>query len=169
MHSIKSKICWICGINIADSSEHKYKNSTIDNGGYWIFKRDDKPEYIQGKNSKQFKYNYVICHQCNTSRSQPWDRAFDKLFAMSKGEILSNISAKHVNKLGIKKVISCITWEQIGTFQITYWLNIKVNIVYGSSIKCNIRNYTLNYLNNLVYADVRNSFNSWLYKENYKQ
>lgn len=79
--------CWWCNA-IANSREHKYKKTDIIN----IFGRDNhsnfaghptvfsKREYpIQGPNSYFLKFRKVLCHNCNTSRSVPFDGAYEKL------------------------------------------------------------------------------------------
>lgn len=82
-----TSICWICGA-AADSREHKLKRRDfVRIFGDAPFSGDDAilhfvgeagPRLIQGPNSGRMKYGTVLCGDCNSSRSQPWDRAYDR-------------------------------------------------------------------------------------------
>lgn len=79
--------CWICN-NPADSREHVIKQSDIRR----LFgrcpypkgkrlKRTDQNQnkkLIQSEDSIHIKYQKSLCTECNSSRSQPWDEAYDK-------------------------------------------------------------------------------------------
>ena len=86
----------MCG-NPADSREHKFKRSDVAKASAsWT--RDDQPYYfdekgsrrLQGPDSDTIKFAKVICHSCNTTRSQPFDRAYDLFadWADQKGDAL---------------------------------------------------------------------------------
>jgi hypothetical protein len=94
--SVPIRPCWICG-NPADSREHKFKRSDVAKAGTsWA--RDDQPYYfdqngsrrLQGPGSDRVKFEKVICHACNTTRSQPFDRAYDRFaeWVNQKGDAL---------------------------------------------------------------------------------
>ena len=78
--------CWICG-GIADSSEHIPKASDIKR--YFGAPAIGHPLYfhsearrnvrIQGINSNRLKSGARICANCNNSRTQPYDRAWERL------------------------------------------------------------------------------------------
>ena len=78
--------CWICN-SAADTREHVVKQSDIrrlfGRGPYSKgdrLKRTDqnhKKKLIQSENSVHIKYQKSLCKQCNSSRSQPWDVAYD--------------------------------------------------------------------------------------------
>lgn len=78
------KNCWICGKN-ADSGEHRYKKSDLKNfyGNKFkepvlYFREDDNQmRWVQGADSKYFKYEKNLCIECNGSFTQPFDRAYD--------------------------------------------------------------------------------------------
>jgi hypothetical protein len=79
-------ICWICGDTIADSAEHIFKKSDITRAyGYGSYKGSSAPVHvkngvitnIQGANSNTLKYKKTICHLCNTTITQPFDRTYD--------------------------------------------------------------------------------------------
>ena len=77
--------CWIC-LRPADSSEHRIKKSDMirafGRGGYKgeyapVHIREDVHTDIQGPNSKTLKYSKSLCRYCNSTRTQPLDRAYD--------------------------------------------------------------------------------------------
>lgn len=79
--------CWMCG-SLADSAEHKLKKSDIVRAhGSGPYKGREELAYVvagsqklvQGANSSALKYPKNLCSNCNNAKSQPWDRAYDKL------------------------------------------------------------------------------------------
>lgn len=82
-------LCWWCRTDEATTGEHMIKASVVreDYGRRWspatapILVTSERPKLlIQGPGSDLFKYNKrSLCHGCNTTRSQPYDKAFDKL------------------------------------------------------------------------------------------
>lgn len=79
------KTCWMCG-GKADSSEHRLKKADMvrayGRGPYKgvrspVHFRADKLTSIQGPDSKAIKYDKLLCHTCNTTRSQPFDTSYD--------------------------------------------------------------------------------------------
>lgn len=79
--------CWWCG-SAADSREHKFKRTDIERAfgrgpyrdgrtlvkqgyGHW-------PSEMTGSKSKVFKFEPMICANCNGVRSQPFDKAYDQ-------------------------------------------------------------------------------------------
>jgi hypothetical protein len=84
MTRIEPQFCLICGA-VADSREHKFKRSDLLRSprgfspGQSVFlgKRGFQP--LQGPNSKLLKFGKVLCQDCNTTRSQPYDRAYECL------------------------------------------------------------------------------------------
>ena len=88
--------CWICG-NQADSREHKFKRSDVaQSSKTWA--PVDQPYYvgeggwrrIQGPGSELVKFEKVLCHACNTTRTQPFDRAYERFaqWVNQKGDSL---------------------------------------------------------------------------------
>lgn len=78
--------CWWCG-DLADSREHKWKKAELDvvyglpgSESYPLTWVDDGgiTRAVQGPNSKIMKFEPSICQNCNNSRSQPFDRAYDR-------------------------------------------------------------------------------------------
>lgn len=78
-----TKLCWICG-NPADSREHKFKKTDVERaGGAWSLA--ERPSLlnheglsvIQGPRADSVKFGKVLCTPCNTTRSQPWDKAYE--------------------------------------------------------------------------------------------
>lgn len=76
--------CPMCG-TIADSREHKFKRSDLfrligassPGQGVFVGQRGFQP--LQGPGSKLMKFGKVLCQDCNTTRSQPYDRAYERL------------------------------------------------------------------------------------------
>lgn len=80
--------CWICGQN-ADSGEHRTKKSDL--GLVFPSVSPDRPIYtktefgkfvkINSLDSDRFKSRAMICQHCNTTRTQPFDQAWEQLSA----------------------------------------------------------------------------------------
>lgn len=82
-----SETCWICGAK-SDSAEHRFKKADIvrahGRGPYvgasaLSHVRDGKASVVQGPSSKSLKYPPSLCRHCNTTYTQPFDRAYDAL------------------------------------------------------------------------------------------
>jgi len=56
--------------------------------------RNDKQTLIQGPNSKHLKYAASLCQECNTTFTQPFDRAYDKFI----NYIYTNESSLYKNR-----------------------------------------------------------------------
>lgn len=76
--------CWICGA-IADSREHKFKRSDLKrSSATWAL--DDRPylfrggetRRLQSPNSEHATFGKVLCSKCNSTRTQPYDRAYER-------------------------------------------------------------------------------------------
>jgi len=80
-------LCWICNRNEANSGEHKTKRSDLaavlraPTQGQLLYFHDleqrNKP--IRSFDAKILKAPVRICHECNTSRTQPHDRAWERM------------------------------------------------------------------------------------------
>lgn len=79
--------CWICG-SAANSSEHRLKKSDLVRAyGRGPYKGDSRPLHIsngkqsevQGPNSRVVKYDSILCDKCNTTKTQPYDFAYEQL------------------------------------------------------------------------------------------
>lgn len=85
--SMNSNICWICGIEPARTGEHQIKRSDLD--GVLTAPSQIKPLYrhdvvalnveIPGLNSKILKFPESLCAPCNNARTQPHDRAWERM------------------------------------------------------------------------------------------
>lgn len=78
--------CWWCG-DVAKSGEHKFKKSDLvryfGRGPYHGKKRlvrgfENQLHDLQGPNADEAKFEKNLCFSCNNSRSQPFDRSYDK-------------------------------------------------------------------------------------------
>lgn len=82
--SIEARTCWICG-NPANSREHKFKRTDVAHSGK-TWAPADQPYFIsdrgwrriQGPDSQLVKFEKILCQSCNTTRTQPFDRAYDR-------------------------------------------------------------------------------------------
>jgi hypothetical protein len=80
-------LCWICNRNEANSGEHKTKRShllavlgepTQEEPFYFHdLKRRNRP--VGSLNAKILKAPIRICAECNTTRTQPHDRAWEEM------------------------------------------------------------------------------------------
>lgn len=75
--------CWWCG-QLADSKEHRFKASDL----RWMFKdfpslwldAGERPARIKGPGAKAVLFPEVLCRDCNSERSQPFDEAYSVFF-----------------------------------------------------------------------------------------
>jgi hypothetical protein len=79
----ESHQCWICGA-AADSREHKFKRSDLQRAsGSWSptdqpsLLRENRFRRLQGPNSNLVKFSKNICCECNTTRTQAYDKAYE--------------------------------------------------------------------------------------------
>jgi hypothetical protein len=93
---VATRNCWVCG-NPADSREHKFKKSDLMRSSR-TWTSDDLPYFvggegwrrIQGPKSKLVTFDKVLCSVCNSTRTQPFDRAYERFssWASQKGAAL---------------------------------------------------------------------------------
>ncbi|WP_411726456.1 hypothetical protein [Methyloglobulus sp.] len=78
--------CWWCG-STDNSREHKYKRTDIVRlfGHSWFKAQnallrfvEGNERVVQGPKSKELVFESNLCKKCNGTRSQPFDRAYDK-------------------------------------------------------------------------------------------
>ena len=98
-------LCWWCS-NPADSAEHKYKRSDLVSEFGRPPYHDDSSlvrfvegrvvaDNLRGPASGHFKFRVGLCRRCNSTRSQPFDRAYESLTAfirLNEANILQNRS-----------------------------------------------------------------------------
>lgn len=91
----ETKKCWICGKD-ADSGEHKIKKSLLNKlfsdsfkSGDMLHFKDGKYSKIHGSNSKKLK-QFVLCSDCNNTKTQPFDLAFEKFhnYVIENSEVI---------------------------------------------------------------------------------
>ncbi|SBS36469.1 hypothetical protein MAQ5080_03457 [Marinomonas aquimarina] len=79
--------CILCGEQGILTREHKFKHAVLKNSfGDEKLRLGSKESFFEGKSksiqstsAKSLKFNTQICLPCNSSRTQPGDRQFDKL------------------------------------------------------------------------------------------
>jgi len=85
-------ICWVCGAS-ADTAEHKAKKSDLKaifggvNQADPVFMHDGKRINVSvgGFDRKSMKWSKTLCEDCNTTRTQPYDRAWDTVSVWLRG------------------------------------------------------------------------------------
>lgn len=114
-----AQTCWICG-SVADSSEHSAKKSDLSKvfgkGPYPIGQRllkkgeDGKQALIQSPDSVHLKFENVICHYCNTTRTQPFDYAYEKFvsYLISNPHYVLKSRALNFNLIFGKQSRKCV-------------------------------------------------------------
>lgn len=82
------KRCWICGSS-ANTREHITKKSNIvqifgrgpyQKGNRLIKNTDTETIFVQSPNSDHLKFKSTLCHSCNTTNTQLFDRAYEIFF-----------------------------------------------------------------------------------------
>jgi hypothetical protein len=85
--------CWICGSQTNLTREHKYKQSILEKKygtkDLWVTTEGRRARKAQSANSDLLKFKSPICNECNSSRTQKADKAFD-FFINKVNEIGSN-------------------------------------------------------------------------------
>lgn len=119
--------CWWCG-GAADSAEHKFKRSDLvrDFGrGAWTAP-DDAVAHgdgaaatnVRSSRADRLKFRKVMCRNCNSTHSQPFDRAYDvfvEFLAANQQMVLDESCFKWSDVFGP-------SWEQ-GRAEVTrYWI-----------------------------------------------
>lgn len=87
-----SSRCWICGAD-GTSQEHRIKKSDLEmvfgapsqKVPLYFHDGKKKAKPVGSLNSKILKISPCICHHCNTTRTQPHDRAWERLSGYFKG------------------------------------------------------------------------------------
>jgi len=83
--------CWWCN-DLADTREHVYKRTDLereyqrDNNLILIHNAEPtkKGKKLQSKNSKLVKFRKSLCNNCNSAKSQPFDKAYDQFVSYLK-------------------------------------------------------------------------------------
>ncbi|GEM_PF-6338459 len=82
----KENKCFLCG-KAANSREHRYKKSDLirsygkeryKNERIIIAREGERDIYLNGPNADVVKYDKYLCNECNNSRSQKMDIAYDE-------------------------------------------------------------------------------------------
>jgi len=80
-------LCWICNSNPANSGEHKTKRSDLlavlgkptQGVPFYYHDLDQANRPVQGLNAQILKSPVRICAECNGTRTQPHDRAWERM------------------------------------------------------------------------------------------
>lgn len=90
----QSGTCWWCG-KVADSREHRHKASLLrrmwGEEGVVLGQEGKELFEVPGPNSRSVKFAKTLCRNCNNTRSQPFDYAYDHYadFIHSNGDLLA--------------------------------------------------------------------------------
>jgi hypothetical protein len=86
LHNYQEVLCTLCGEPGILTREHKIKAASIRSlfGQTELYigrsgTEPHRPRFAQSSKSKYLKFNVRICEACNTERTQPGDREFDRL------------------------------------------------------------------------------------------
>jgi hypothetical protein len=79
--------CWICGVNDANSGEHVIKKSDLRNvmgkptqaAPFYFYKPGREPKHVGSLDADVLKSSAPMCEHCNTTRTQPHDRAWETM------------------------------------------------------------------------------------------
>ena len=80
--TLKQGECLLCGAEGSLTGEHKIKASLLKgefSSRQMVMTGKDAPKLLQSPRSKHAQFAAKICRECNSSRTQPADRAFDRL------------------------------------------------------------------------------------------
>jgi hypothetical protein len=80
-------LCWICNRNEANSGEHKTKRSDLlavlgeptQEEPFYLHDLERRNRPVGSLNAKILKAPIRICSECNTTRTQPHDRAWEQM------------------------------------------------------------------------------------------
>jgi hypothetical protein len=80
-------LCWICNRNEANSGEHKTKRSDLlavlgeptQEEPFYFHDLERRNRPVGSLNAKILKAPIRICAECNTTRTQPHDRAWEQM------------------------------------------------------------------------------------------
>lgn len=89
--------CWICGL-VAETGEHRVKASDLrsmyghvsQSKPIYLHTDQQRNKVVKGLRSELLKCSALICARCNNERTQPYDRAWEKLstfFSSSRLEL----------------------------------------------------------------------------------
>jgi hypothetical protein len=76
--------CWICNQEEGTTGEHRSKRSDIKaelntTGSVYLHTETQRNEKLQSINATKLKFQSPLCNRCNSQRTQPHDRAWEKL------------------------------------------------------------------------------------------
>ena len=117
--------CWICQTNDADSGEHSIKKSdlkalypnTTQDSPINHSRNGVKKRPIRSIKSKAFKYEKVICEDCNNSKTQAYDETWEVLHKYLSGhwsEIIKN------DGFYLDKIFQCETEKKMKNVQLFF-------------------------------------------------
>lgn len=80
-------LCWICNVNEANSGEHKTKRSDLlavlgkptQERPFYLHDPEGRIFPVKGLSARILQAPIRICTECNTTRTQPHDRAWERM------------------------------------------------------------------------------------------
>ena len=149
--------CWICGAE-GNTGEHLVKASDLRK--YFGSVTQRKPLYFHSKlkrnirfgsiKSRLLKSKALICNNCNSSLTQPYDRAWEKLFYYIRENWLKLLKSKQIN---LKKVFPGYSNKSI-LFVHLYFVKIFGCQVVEHSIPIDIITFSNSLLNQISHPDI---------------
>ncbi len=102
MGGLDVKICWWCGTNPASSREHRIKRSRLEaetssGGPLTYFAVGFRPTTLRSTDAQAVKFGKTLCQRCNSTRSQPFDAAYDHFVGWAKANRERLRTATHID------------------------------------------------------------------------
>jgi hypothetical protein len=100
-------LCWICNIKPANSGEHKTKRSDLlavlgkptQAEPFYYHDLEQANRLVQGLGAQILKSPIRICAECNNARTQPYDRAWERMSDRLRGRRLKVGSWVRANRI----------------------------------------------------------------------
>lgn len=128
MSSPPDRACWWCGSR-ADSGEHKFKRSDLlraFGGGSWdaansvahVVEGDSMIGLPRSSRADRLKFRDVLCRDCNSRRSQPFDKAYDNFADYLREHERDVVETAHLDWVEVFGD----TWNEDLKLLVGYWV-----------------------------------------------
>jgi hypothetical protein len=163
--------CWICGAD-GNTGEHLVKASDLRK--YFGPVTQRKPLYFHTKIKRSIRFGSIksnllkskalICNKCNSSLTQPYDRAWEKLSSDINHNWLKLIKNKQIN---LKKVFPGYSNKSLLYIHL-YFVKIFGCQIVENSIPIDISSFSYSLLNQTSHPDIYIKIGSINYGVKYK-
>lgn len=163
--------CWICG-DIPNTKEHLIKKSDLrsifgersSKNPLFIHSLNDQSVKINGLSSDILKSGAMICSNCNNSRSQPFDRAWECL-----SNHLRSLSPSISSGMTIKldEIFKSNTKQSL-TYVHLYFVKLFGCIIKEHNIPIDINEFSYSILENTPHSKIHLAFEAIENKQNHQ-